>query len=100
MDTRVGPASRREARLNSEDASQLLRDRTFDRANRRVPLPSPPVEVGAVIGQDELHDASRHGASIPRASTRRASYAERSTSSILAIAAPSPLRCPSFRIRV
>jgi hypothetical protein len=59
------------------------------------------VEVGTVVGHREHHDRHHVTPAPVRGPPRARPYnSSRSTSSISAIGAPSPLRGPSFRILV
>ena len=90
----IGPPGHRNRRDTAEDANQDVLDRALHSPN--APLPRPPVEVRAVVGDDQLDDGHmRGGRSVDGAYSSSAGR-----SSMRAMGAPSPWRCPSFRIRV
>ena len=91
----VRPAGHGEFDALVHDAFDRRRELALDGPDRRVSLRRPSTEPGPVVRQQQTHDP-RHETGL----CHRTAYAERSTNSILAMGAPSPLRGPSFRIRV
>lgn len=88
VDPRVGPSSHGDAWNRSENPPERILQHSLD--GPRPGLASEATKVGPVVGQHEFQNGYACRYSAPASST----------SSICAIGAPSPLRGPSFRIRV